>query len=229
MTRVRRTCLCLHGLVSPVERARRKARLSAQRSPSTGILRRHENFACIRIFYWRSRRKPSDIDITLIWREWTRNQAWFTGHRSSIQKFSLWLSRARGCLRPPHIALPRRRRGWAARSRATMSIARRTLIMLMTAPTPAVRPRLLLRVRDCTADRSKKIPERPCVCNISRVDQRRHRQPDHDSAEPSFHQDYFVSTPCHARLVINGTTLKIQRAATPGLFRSGKEEMAPLD
>ena len=36
-------------------------------------LRRKENFACVRIFYWGSRRKTEDLDVTGIRRERTRN------------------------------------------------------------------------------------------------------------------------------------------------------------
>jgi hypothetical protein len=63
-----------------------------------------------------------------------------------MRQLSFLLARARGgCLRPPDIALTRRRRDWAARSLTIRSIARRSLIMLTTAP---VRSRLLFRVRD---------------------------------------------------------------------------------
>ncbi len=37
------------------------------------ILRRQENFACVRIFYCGCRRKTGDVDVTAIWRERTRN------------------------------------------------------------------------------------------------------------------------------------------------------------
>ena len=44
-----------------------------QRSLTSEGLRREKNFACIRIFYFGSRRKAGDIDVTPIWRERTRN------------------------------------------------------------------------------------------------------------------------------------------------------------
>jgi hypothetical protein len=112
-------------------------------SITTGILRRQKNFACVRIFYCGPRRKAGHIDVTVIWRERTGNQAWLTGDGSSIQQLSFLLARAGGCLRPPDIALTRRRRGWAARRLTIQSIARRSLIMLMTAPVPS---RLWFRV-----------------------------------------------------------------------------------
>ncbi len=80
---------------------------------TTEILRRQENFACVRIFYCGPRRKTGHIDVTAIWRERTGNQARFTGDWSSIRQLSFLLARARGCLRPPDIALTRRRRDWA--------------------------------------------------------------------------------------------------------------------
>jgi hypothetical protein len=80
---------------------------------TTEILRRQENFACVRIFYCGPRRKTGHIDVTVIWRERTGNQAWFTGDGSSIWQLSLLWARARGRLRPPDIALTRRRRDWA--------------------------------------------------------------------------------------------------------------------
>src|SRR5258708_39924130 len=112
----------------------------------TEILRRQENFACVRIFYWGPRRKTGHIDVTGIWRERTGNQAWFTGDGSSIRQLSFLLARARGCLRPPDIALTRRRRHGAARSLTIRSIARRRFITLMTGPVPS---RLLVWVREC--------------------------------------------------------------------------------
>ena len=113
---------------------------------TTETLRRQENFACVRIFYWGPRRKTGHIDVTAIWRERAGNQAWFTRNGSSIRQLSFLLARARGCLRPPDIALTRRRMDWAARSLTIRSIARRSLIMFMTAP---VRSWRLMRVRDC--------------------------------------------------------------------------------
>ncbi len=82
-----------------------------------------------------------------------------------MRQLSFLLARAGGgCLRPPDIALTRRRRDrtarsltlrsialtrrrrdWAVRSLTIRSIARRNLIMLTTAP---VRSRLRLRMRD---------------------------------------------------------------------------------
>jgi hypothetical protein len=41
--------------------------------PTTEILRREENFACVRIFYCGSRRKTGHVDVTAIWREGTGN------------------------------------------------------------------------------------------------------------------------------------------------------------
>ena len=38
-----------------------------------GALRRKENFACVRIFDFGSRRKTGDVDVTAIWRERTDN------------------------------------------------------------------------------------------------------------------------------------------------------------
>src|SRR5439155_25277555 len=96
-----------------------------------------------------ARRKTGHIDVTAIWRERTGNEAWFTGDGSSIRQLSFLLARARGCLRPSDIALTRRRRDRAAQSLTVRSIARRSLIMLMTAPTAPVRSRRLMRVRDC--------------------------------------------------------------------------------
>ncbi len=40
--------------------------IQTQRSPTSEILRREENFACVRIFYCGSRRKTSDVDVTAI-------------------------------------------------------------------------------------------------------------------------------------------------------------------
>ena len=48
-------------------------------------LRRKENFACVRIFYWCSRRKTEDLDVARIGRERTRNKTWFTRDRSAIR------------------------------------------------------------------------------------------------------------------------------------------------
>ena len=47
--------------------------LHAQGSITTEILRRQENFACVRIFYCGSRRKTGHVDVTAIWRERTGN------------------------------------------------------------------------------------------------------------------------------------------------------------
>jgi hypothetical protein len=47
--------------------------LHAQGSITTEILRCQENFACVRIFYWGSRRKTGHVDVTAIWRERTGN------------------------------------------------------------------------------------------------------------------------------------------------------------
>ena len=67
---------------------------SHARSVITEFLRCKENLACVRIFYFGSRWKPSDVDITAIWRERTGNPAWFAGHGSSIRQFSFLLARA---------------------------------------------------------------------------------------------------------------------------------------
>ena len=61
---------------------------------------------------------------------------------------------------------------WAARSPTIRSIARWSLIVLMTAPvTTPVRSRLLIRARECTTQFPKKIPEGPRFHHISRCDQ----------------------------------------------------------
>jgi hypothetical protein len=40
---------------------------------TTEILRRQENFACVRIFYRGCRRETGHVDVTAIWRERTGN------------------------------------------------------------------------------------------------------------------------------------------------------------
>src|SRR5215470_11531110 len=112
--------------------------LHAQRSLITEILRRKENFACVRIFYFASTRKTGDIDVTTVLRERTGNYAWFTGHSSSIRQLSFLLVRDRGCLCHADLALTRRRRDWAAQSLTIRSIARRSLILLMGVPMVAL-------------------------------------------------------------------------------------------
>ena|SRR5947207_6368327 len=37
------------------------------------VLRSKENFACVRVFYFGSRRKTGDVNVTAIWRERTDN------------------------------------------------------------------------------------------------------------------------------------------------------------
>ena len=69
--------------------------------------------------------------------------------------------------------------------------------MLMTDP---VRPRLLIRLRDCATERSEKISKGPCFRYIGPTDQRGDREPDYDGAEGYFHQGWFVSGACRARL-----------------------------
>src|SRR6266480_7812901 len=133
-----------------------------------GALRRKENLTCVRIFYCGSRRRTGDVDVTALCRERAGNEAWFTGDGGSIRQLSFLLARDRGCLRPPDLALTRRRRDWASRSLTIRSIARRSLIMLMTARVPS---RLLIWLRDCVTSRSKKVSEGPCVRHISRTDQ----------------------------------------------------------
>jgi hypothetical protein len=49
------------------------------------ILRRKENFACVRILYWGTRRKTEHLDVARIGRERTRNKTWFTRDWSSIR------------------------------------------------------------------------------------------------------------------------------------------------
>jgi hypothetical protein len=72
--------------------------------------------------------------------------------------------------------------------------------MLMTAPIAPVRPRLLIRLRDCATQRSEKISKGPCFRYISRTDQRGDREPDYDGAERYLHQGCFVSAAYRARL-----------------------------
>ncbi len=65
---------------------------SHARSVITEFLWCKENLACVRIFYFGSRWKPSDVDVTAIWRERTGNPAWFAGHGSSIRQLNFcWL------------------------------------------------------------------------------------------------------------------------------------------
>ena len=67
---------------------------SRARSAVTAFLRCKENFACVRIFYFASRWKTGDVDVTAIWRERTGNPAWFAGHGSPIWQLSFLLARA---------------------------------------------------------------------------------------------------------------------------------------
>ena len=48
-------------------------------------LRRKENFACVRIFYWGAWRKTENLDVARIGRERTRNKTWFTRDRSAVR------------------------------------------------------------------------------------------------------------------------------------------------
>jgi hypothetical protein len=36
-------------------------------------LGRKESFPCVRVLYFGSARQTEDVDVTVIWREWTRN------------------------------------------------------------------------------------------------------------------------------------------------------------
>ena len=126
---------------------------------------RKENFACVRIFYRGSRRKTEHLDVTGIRRERTRDQAWFTGDGSSIWQVTFLIAFDRSRLRPAHIWLTRRGRGWRVRSRTVRSVCWRSFFTLVCA---AVRPRRLFRVSDCAAERSEKIPERPCFRGVTR-------------------------------------------------------------
>jgi hypothetical protein len=65
---------------------------SRARSVITAFLRCKENFACVRIFYFASRWKTGDVDVTAIWRERTGNPAWVAGHGSSIRQLSFLLA-----------------------------------------------------------------------------------------------------------------------------------------
>jgi hypothetical protein len=67
---------------------------SRARSEITAFLRCEKNFACVRIFYFASRWKTGDVDVTAIWCERTGNPAWFAGHGSSIRQLSSLLARA---------------------------------------------------------------------------------------------------------------------------------------
>jgi hypothetical protein len=48
-------------------------------------LRRKENFACVRIFYWGTWRKTENLDVARIGRERTRNKTWFTRDRCAVR------------------------------------------------------------------------------------------------------------------------------------------------
>jgi len=110
------------------------------------MLRRKENLICVRIFHFGSGRKTADIDITAVGREWTDNQALFAGNRGSVKQTALSFFRGRGCLRCAYVVSIWGRSDCAARSLAIRSIARRSLIILLT--TAPVRPRFRLRMRD---------------------------------------------------------------------------------
>jgi hypothetical protein len=65
--------------------------------------------------------------------------------------------------------------------------------------TAAMRSRLLIRVRDCAAYRSKKVSEGP---GFRRGYQGEHGRPDDHCAERLFHEDIIAPDTCHARVVI---------------------------
>jgi len=48
-------------------------------------LRSKENFACIGVFYWCTRRKTKNLDVACLGRERTRNKTWLTRDRSAIR------------------------------------------------------------------------------------------------------------------------------------------------
>lgn len=128
------------------------------------LLRREENFACVRIFNRSSRREPDDLDITRIGRERAGNQAGFTGDGRSVWQVSFLIARERAGLRPTNVGLTRRRRRLLVQSLTSWSIIGRRLFTLMSAP---VRPRRLSRLGDCATQRFEEIPEGPCVRYIS--------------------------------------------------------------
>jgi hypothetical protein len=91
------------------------------RLPSVGLtLRREEGLACVRISYFRSRRKTSDVNVPTVWRERTGNQALFPGHRNPVRHVPVSIGLGSGCFRHSDVARVRRR--WD-RSRSWRSLS----------------------------------------------------------------------------------------------------------
>ena len=87
------------------------------RLPSAGLaLRREEGLACERISYFRSRRKTSDVNVPTVRREWTGNQALFSGHGNSVRHVTVSVLLGSGCFRHSDVARVRgrwdRSRSW---------------------------------------------------------------------------------------------------------------------
>ena len=89
--------------------------------PYVGLmLRCEEGFACVRISYFCSRRKTSDVNVPAVWRERTGNQALFSGHWDSVRHVTVSVLLRSGCFRHAYVARVRRR--WS-RSRSWRSLS----------------------------------------------------------------------------------------------------------
>src|SRR6266480_2734760 len=92
---------------------------SGARSSDFSSLWRKESLACVRISYFGSGLKTSDIDVTAVWRERAGNKALFSGHGYSIRQIALRVFPCSDCLRYADVVRIRRRWG---RSRTWRSL-----------------------------------------------------------------------------------------------------------
>jgi hypothetical protein len=147
-------------------------------------LRRQKDLASVRIFHFCSGREAADIDVTAVRLEGTCNQAFSAGHWSSVKQapFPLFLR----CLCRACVVFIRGRGHCAARAALARRSARSSFMILLSSA--SVRLWLLLRMRDRTAERRKKVLEgfrfRRLRCGQHSQD----RQPDDNCAERSLHK-----------------------------------------